>query len=163
MNDRIGRGTLHYERTIMRNAMICYVFIGSLTLLGACGQSTTEEKDGRAGDKTGNAAGAGNNATSKTAAGKTIYESQCAGCHDSGVGGAPKIGNMAEWENRSARGLPDMIKNVINGMDGRKGSMPPKGGNPDLTDEEISSAVSYMHEKATGQETETDAPANDMY
>jgi len=163
MNERIWHDKINYERAMMWKTMICYAFIGSLTFLGACGQSTTQERDGQTAGTTGNSSEVGNNTASKTAAGKTLYEAQCAGCHDSGVGGAPKIGNKPAWENRMSRGLPDMTKNAINGMDGKKGSMPPKGGNPDLTDEEISSAVSYMAEKATGQDTETEAASTDMY
>ena len=81
----------------------------------------------------------------KLANGKTIYEANCAGCHDSGVAGAPKLGDKAVWSERIAQGGMDMIvKKSIEGYDGKAGMMPAKGGNATLEDEEVRNAVAYM-------------------
>lgn len=72
--------------------------------------------------------------------GKAIYESTCVACHASGVANAPKLGDKAAWGPRIAAGKAAMITSVKNG----KGAMPPKAGNPKLTDEEIGAAVDYM-------------------
>ena len=37
-----------------------------------------------------------------------------------------------------------MAKKAIQGMEGKRGVMPPKGGNDVLTDEEVTAAVNYM-------------------
>ena len=83
-------------------------------------------------------------AKQKLAAGKTVYEKNCAGCHDAGVADAPKPGDKAAWEKRMTQGMDVIIKKSIEGFEGNAGMMPPKGGNESLTDEEVSNAVSFM-------------------
>ncbi len=69
-----------------------------------------------------------------------IVTEVCAGCHVSGVLGAPKIGDAGSWAKANAAGLDAMVKNAING----KNAMPPRGGNPALTDDQIRAAVENM-------------------
>ena len=76
--------------------------------------------------------------------GKTIYEANCAGCHDSGVAGAPKPGDKAAWSKRLPLGVEGMAKKSIEGFGGKDGIMPPKGGNASLSDKEVTEAVAYM-------------------
>ncbi len=76
--------------------------------------------------------------------GQTIYTKSCAACHDSGVMGAPKIGDKQAWAPLAAEGVDVLSQNSING----KGKMPPKGGNMKLTDDEVKAAVEYMVEKS---------------
>jgi len=83
-------------------------------------------------------------AEQKLAAGKAVYEASCAGCHDAGVGDAPKPGDKAAWQKRMNPGMDVVIKKSIEGFDGSAGTMPPKGGNASLTDEEVSNAVIFM-------------------
>lgn len=78
------------------------------------------------------------------AIGAEVYQASCAACHDAGVAGAPKTGDKAAWSEHIARGLDHMVHNAINGI----GSMPPKGGNPNLSDEEVRAAVEYMAEQS---------------
>ncbi len=33
---------------------------------------------------------------------------------------------------------------AVQGYEGKKGSMPPRGGNPELSDDEVKNAISYM-------------------
>lgn len=74
------------------------------------------------------------------AAGKEVYDASCGMCHDSGMMNAPKPGDKAAWEARLAAGMETVMKNTIEGF----GGMPAKGGNPDLTDEQLQGAVDYM-------------------
>ena len=83
-------------------------------------------------------------AEQKVEEGKKIYESNCAGCHDSGVSGAPKPGDKEAWRERIAPGVAAMVKKSIEGYEGKSGVMPPKGGNDTLTDQEVSNAVDFM-------------------
>ncbi|MEI8186345.1 MAG: c-type cytochrome [Chlorobiaceae bacterium] len=83
----------------------------------------------------------------KLANGKTIYEANCAGCHNSGVSGAPKPGDHAAWSGRLAEGMDMVLKKSIEGYDGKKGMMPPKGGNANLADNDMRNAVTYMTRK----------------
>lgn len=74
--------------------------------------------------------------------GEQVLASTCNACHASGVLGAPKEGDAAAWGARSsaAGGLDGLVSSAIKG----KNAMPPRGGNPDLSDDEIKAAVSQM-------------------
>ncbi len=76
--------------------------------------------------------------------GQAVYDSNCAACHDSGVAGAPKIGDSAAWTDRIAKGKETLYKNSINGFK----SMPAKGGNSSLSDADVKAAVDYMVEES---------------
>lgn len=72
--------------------------------------------------------------------GASIYQSVCTACHSSGVLGAPKYAEAADWTERSAKGNALLIKNAIEGFN----QMPAKGGCSNCSDEEITAAVEYM-------------------
>ncbi|HSH06604.1 MAG TPA: c-type cytochrome [Burkholderiales bacterium] len=72
--------------------------------------------------------------------GKAVYGKACVACHVAGVANAPKLGDKAAWAPRIGTGIDALVKSVIGG----KGAMPPKAGNPSLTDAEIRAAVEYM-------------------
>lgn len=76
--------------------------------------------------------------------GKTVYEKNCKMCHGAGMAGAPKTGDKSAWEERLAGGLEYLVKSAIEGKQGYGGMMPPRGGNPKLTDQDVHDAVSYM-------------------
>jgi cytochrome c5 len=80
----------------------------------------------------------------KLAEGETIYESMCAGCHDIGMSGAPRPCNKKDWSDRIVDGEDVMLRKAIAGIEGRSGSMLPKGGNFSHTDEEVKMAIRYM-------------------
>ena len=83
-----------------------------------------------------------------TAKGEGVYMNFCASCHANGIAGAPKVGDKAAWQERSAQGPDKMIANAIKGFQGKSGYMPPKGGHSALTNEEVSAAVLFMLEKS---------------
>jgi cytochrome c5 len=74
--------------------------------------------------------------------GKAVYEKTCAACHATGVAGAPKVGDKAAWAEHLAEGTEHLVQVAIKG----EGAMPPKGGNPALSEEEVRAAVNYMIE-----------------
>jgi cytochrome c5 len=74
-----------------------------------------------------------------------VVRTQCAKCHETGVGGAPTIGDQAAWLPRLKLGLDTLIRSAINGH----GGMPPRGGEADLTDPEMRSAIVYMFNAGT--------------
>lgn len=73
-------------------------------------------------------------------AGEERYKSTCAVCHETGVGGAPKFRNEADWKPRTAAGIDQMLQIAIQG----KGAMPPKGTCMQCSDEELRMAIEYM-------------------
>ena len=72
--------------------------------------------------------------------GRQVVESRCANCHETGKGGAPRIGDRDAWIARLRLGLDATVRSAIHGH----GGMPARGGVADLTDNEIRSAVVYM-------------------
>ena len=72
--------------------------------------------------------------------GEEIYNSKCAGCHNSGVMGAPKYAALADWSSRIDLGLDKLTASAIAG----KGGMPARGTCMDCTDNEIKVTVQYM-------------------
>ncbi len=75
--------------------------------------------------------------------GEQIVKTQCAKCHQTGVNGAPRIGDRDAWIPRLKRGIDYLVRSAINGH----GPMPPRGGMADLTDSEIRGAIVYMFSK----------------
>jgi cytochrome c5 len=61
-------------------------------------------------------------------------------CHAAGVAGAPKLGDKAAWAPRIKEGLNELVGEAIKGVR----AMPPKGGNPSLSDDEVRAAVEFM-------------------
>lgn len=76
--------------------------------------------------------------------GEQVVTAVCSACHGTGALGAPKIGDNAAWAPRLGLGLDGLLKSALNG----KNSMPARGGNPDLTDEEIARAIAFMANKS---------------
>lgn len=77
--------------------------------------------------------------------GPQVYNAACIACHGAGVGGAPVVGNAADWGPRIAKGLDVLQSHAINGFDGDAAApMLPKGGRADLSDQEVMDAVAYM-------------------
>src|SRR5947199_1248437 len=72
---------------------------------------------------------AGAAASSRT--GEQVYKAVCTTCHQTGVAGAPKIGDKAAWAPHIKEGLSEMVADAIKGVR----AMPPRRGHPPLTDE----------------------------
>ncbi|MGE6606169.1 c-type cytochrome [Halomonas sp. NPDC076908] len=73
--------------------------------------------------------------------GAALYASSgCAACHDNGVAGAPAMGDADGWADRLDKGTDELYASAINGI----GAMPAKGGNPNLSDEEVEAIVDHM-------------------
>jgi len=72
--------------------------------------------------------------------GEAIYNSNCAGCHTSGVMEAPKYASLEDWSTRIDLGLEKLTLSAIAG----KGGMPPRGACMDCTDNEIEVTVQYI-------------------
>lgn len=76
--------------------------------------------------------------------GKAVYAKTCSLCHASGVAGAPKPGDKADWGPRIAQGNETLYKHAIEGFTGAKGAMPARGGGASLSDDEVKAAVDFM-------------------
>ena len=76
--------------------------------------------------------------------GSVIFNNLCTGCHTSGVGNAPTM-DKAHWAARITQGTETLYTHAIEGYTGPDGGvMPPKGGNPALTDEQVKATVDWI-------------------
>lgn len=82
------------------------------------------------------------------AKGEHVYKGTCAMCHGTGAGGAPMFKSHAEWEPRIAQGKETLYEHALKGFNGAKGSMPAKGGNGSLSDDDVKAGVDYMVSQA---------------
>lgn len=89
--------------------------------------------------------------------GQQVFDTTCTACHTAGVAGAPKIGDAAAWAPFVKAGYEDMVKNAIHGIN----AMPPRGGNPSLSDLEVERAVVYIANKSGASFDEPAEPAAD--
>jgi cytochrome c5 len=70
--------------------------------------------------------------------GKQVVDKVCGACHNTGLLNAPKTGDKGAW---AARGnLAALTASAIKG----KNAMPPRGGDPSLSDEEVKAAIQEM-------------------
>ena len=76
--------------------------------------------------------------------GPQVYNEACIACHGNGIGGAPRVGDVAAWAPRITQGMGVLHEHAIVGFQGSTGYMPPKGARVDLSDREINDAVDYM-------------------
>jgi len=104
------------------------------------GGSSSSSASGGSPTASASASGGGN--------GEAIYGQTCVACHGAGVAGAPKIGDKADWGPRIAQGKDTLYTHALQGFQGKKGVMPPKGGNTALADADVKAAVDFMASKA---------------
>lgn len=74
------------------------------------------------------------------ATGREVFLQNCALCHVSGLGMAPRVDHIQEWESRLSAGRNALQASVLRG----KGGMPPKGGNASISDSQAVAALDYM-------------------
>lgn len=79
-------------------------------------------------------------ASSGQMSGQQVYDQFCFVCHTTGVGGAPKVGEAADWTDRTGKGMDELMASTLNGLN----AMPAKGTCMNCSDEELSEAVAYM-------------------
>lgn len=78
--------------------------------------------------------------TTQVSPGEEIVKKNCKVCHAQGINGAPIIGNAKMWAPRIEKSIDELTSNATNGF----GLMPAKGGNTELSDEDIRLAVEFM-------------------
>lgn len=70
---------------------------------------------------------------------KELYNGACLACHNTGVAGAPKLGDTDAWSVRAAVGVDALLTSAIAG----KGAMPPNGGSA-YSETEMKSIIEMM-------------------
>jgi cytochrome c5 len=87
--------------------------------------------------------------------GEEVYKAVCSACHGTGAAGAPKTGDKTAWAPLIKEGMDTLVRDAIKGIR----AMPPRGGNPDLSDVEVARAVAYLANQAGANWKEPPAPA----
>ena len=68
------------------------------------------------------------------------YQQTCGGCHERGLVGAPKTGDVEAWKPRLAKGMDTMVTHARDGFN----AMPPAGLCFSCSDEDYAALVTYM-------------------
>ncbi|WP_111414459.1 c-type cytochrome [Billgrantia lactosivorans] len=74
--------------------------------------------------------------------GEAIYNQACMACHMTGASDAPIRGDEEAWAERIEQDIETLYTHAIEGI----GAMPPKGGQTNLSDEEVQAAVDFLVE-----------------
>ena len=85
--------------------------------------------------------------------GHQVYTETCSVCHAEGVNNAPRYADKAAWAKLLEEGQVILSAHGWVGM----GGMPPQGGNPNLTLQEFSRAVTHMARGAGADWQDPDA------
>jgi len=77
--------------------------------------------------------------------GRTLWMDNCEGCHGYGIAGAPIPMQPEEWRARLQKPKGTLYRHAIEGFFGPDDTMmPPRGGNPALSNQQVRLAVDYM-------------------
>jgi cytochrome c5 len=88
-------------------------------------------------------------ATSKGATGKETYKKTCVACHAAdGKGAFPGTPNFTDSSGALSKSDDVLINHITNGFQssGSPMAMPPKGGNPNLSAEDVEAVLKYIRE-----------------
>lgn len=72
--------------------------------------------------------------------GEGVYQQFCFACHTTGVGDAPKLGSLEDWQPRIDKGMDELMATTRNGLN----AMPAKGTCMNCSDDELGEALDYM-------------------
>ncbi|MBL6687190.1 MAG: cytochrome c5 family protein [Pseudomonadales bacterium] len=72
---------------------------------------------------------------------EAIYNRSCNTCHEMGIAGAPKLGDIDQWAPRLDKGMDVLYASGINGL---APGMPARGMCFDCSDDDIRAVVDYM-------------------
>ena len=87
------------------------------------------------------------NETTTPTDGKSVYEASCVACHGAnGKGTLPSVPDFTQQGGRLSQPKHVLLVNILNGVQsaGSPMPMPARGGNPLLTDEELSATLDYL-------------------
>lgn len=107
------------------------VIVAAVLGLGACASDYANRADG-----------VEEAITASSINGEAAYNDYCSGCHESGLLGAPIVGDYSDWADRSQLWDAVLLDHAITGYL----EMPAKGGRSDLPEEVVKAAAEYMLE-----------------
>jgi len=90
--------------------------------------------------------------------GQTVYDQSCVSCHGvDGEGMMPGVPDLTAKDSVLNKSETELVRNTLKGMQspGSSLAMPPKGGNPELTEQNIIDAVRYMRMTFLSRQNDT--------
>jgi cytochrome c5 len=120
-----------------KQVLLFAILLGSGLLLYGCGESETNGAKAPTMPKFSD---------QQLMMGRGVWMGTCRNCHLMGVSGAPAVTNQEAWAPRMEKGKPALYQSALNGIKGKDGKfrMPPRGGNAQLSDQQVRQAVDYM-------------------
>lgn len=105
------------------------------------------DAEGSASDAAAPAGGAADG--SQAAVGEAVFNKLCIACHaaNSSFPNSPKITHADDWAPRLKQGRETLVRHAIEGFN----TMPAKGGDASLSNEEVEAAVVYMANQSGGK------------
>ncbi|MEE8258794.1 MAG: cytochrome c [Sphingomonadales bacterium] len=82
--------------------------------------------------------------------GKAVYGTTCIACHGAkGKGEIPGVPDFTKKKSPLSKSDAELFQNLLNGFQspGSFMEMPIKGGNPDLTEQDIQDVILYLREE----------------
>lgn len=86
-------------------------------------------------------------AAADTTTGEAVYSQTCVACHGAnGKGAIPGVGDFTKADGPLSKSDEALIASIRDGLatPGKPLSMPAKGGNPSLTDEQVKAVLMYL-------------------
>ncbi len=99
-----------------------------MMLFTACSEQPSEQ------------ATASSSSTQAASKGEELYTKNCKVCHAQGINGAPILGNQKMWAPRASQDITTLVQHASEGF----GLMPAKGGNTELTDDDLQLIIEFM-------------------
>jgi cytochrome c5 len=90
---------------------------------------------------------AGGRADAAAERGERVYAQSCAVCHGADAAGAmPGVPDLGARQGALTKSDSQLLRSLVNGVQspGAPLAMPPRGGNPALTDDDLRSALDYL-------------------
>lgn len=82
-----------------------------------------------------------------TSVGEAVYSQTCVACHGAnGKGAIPGVADFTEKDGSLSKADVELIKNITEGFQspGSFMAMPPNGGNPGLTEDDVKAVLAYL-------------------
>jgi cytochrome c5 len=82
--------------------------------------------------------------------GEAIYKQTCIACHGAnGQGSVPGAANFTDSKGVLSKSDTVLLEHIIKGYQspGSPMAMPPRGGNPKLTDDDLKKTLAYIRQK----------------
>ena len=135
-----------------RKYLLLIILITALSLLlVACGGGDSDSSSGGSGSSSGESDSGSQTSEGDAVAGEPLYQGTCSACHGPDAKGLPSLGKdltTSEFTHDSSnQELVEFVKvgRPVSDPANTQGiDMPPKGGNPALSDEDILNIIAYL-------------------